>query len=446
MNEILSFIDTAAIEKLTQNMLKQATELGASQTEISIGMNKGFSISVRGGEAETIEYHQDKAIDIVVYMGKRSGSASLSDFQPASIQRAVEAACHIARFTDEDHAAGLAEPNELAYSYPTLDLAFPWQLSVEEAIQLACQCEQEALSYDKRLASAESVSITTMEIGHFYANSQQFFGYFPLTRHEMSCVLIGKTAEEMQRDYSYTIAADPNRLATISTIAKQAGERTIARLGAKTLPTMKVPVIFIAEEARSLIGHFAAAIQGGNLYRKSSFLLNQLHQPIFPHFVHIEEQPHLHHGLGSAPFDDDGVMTRPNIFVKEGVLNSYSLSVYSARKLGLQTTGNAGGIHNLLIKSTHASLSDLLKLMDKGLLITELMGNGVNLLTGNYSRGASGFWVEKGEIQYPVHEITIAGQLQDMYAKIQAIGNDIDNRGNIQTGSILIEEMMIAGH
>ena len=444
MNEIMS-VDSANLEKISQQILQLANELGASQAEVSMAINKGFQVSARQGEVETVEYNQDKVIEISVYMGKRAGSASLSDFQPASIHKAVEAACHIAKFTDEDAAGGLADPGELAFQYPSLKLAYPWKITVDQAIQLACQCEEVALSQDKRIIAAEGVTVATMQVHHFYANSHHFFGSFPLTRHEISCVLIAKTGDDMQRDFSYTVAADPTNLIDFNQVAKEAAKRTTARLGARILPTMKIPVVFAADEARSLLGHFAAAIQGSHLYRKSSFLLNQLHQSIFPTFVHIQEQPHVEQGLGSAPFDDDGVLTRPNIFVKEGILHSYSLGTYAARKLGMQTTGNAGGLHNLTIQSTHDSLSALLKLMDTGLLITELMGNGVNLLTGDYSRGASGFWVERGEIQYPVHEITIAGKLQNIYAGIRGIANDVDTRGNIRTGSILVEEMTIAG-
>jgi PmbA protein len=444
-NQLLS-LNSNRLETISQDIFEEAARLGATQAEVSMAVNKGFSVTARGGEVETIEYTQDKIVDITVYIGKRTGSASLSDLQPASIRAAVQAACHIAKFTDEDPAAGLAEPSELALAYPQLTLAFPWNLSVEDAIQIACQCESEALSYDKRIMSAEEATVATVEACHFYANSHGFVGFFPVSRHEISCVLVAKEKDEMQRDFSYTVAVDPLRLESVSSIAKQAAERTVARLGARTLPTMKVPVIFSADEARGLLGHFASAIQGSRLYRQSSFLLNQLHHKIFPDFIQMQEQPHLVYGLSSAPFDEDGVATRANKFVENGVLCSYSLGVYSARKLGMQTTGNAGGLHNLVMTPGQDALSDLLKKMDTGLLITELMGNGVNILTGDYSRGASGFWVEKGDIQYPVHEVTIAGKLQDIYAQIQAVGKDVDVRGTIHTGSILVDEMMVAGH
>ncbi len=437
--------NSTQLQTLSKDILHEAARCGADQTEVNISANKGFSVTARHADVETVEYNQDKHIEIHVFFGKRSGSASISDIRPEAVRAAVEAACHIAKFTDEDPAAGLADKEELAFQYPTLDLAFPWPISVEKAIELACQCEREALQYDKRIISAEEVAVATMEAIHVHANSLGFIGFFPSTHHEITCVLVAKEGEEMQRDYSYTVASDPALLDSVSHVAKQAGERTVRRLGARRLRTMKAPVIYFAEEARSLLGHFTAAMSGGSLYRKSSFLLDHLGKKIFPSFVHIQEQPHLPRALGSAPFDEDGVATRPNVFIEEGMLRHYSLGVYSARKLGMKTTGNAGGVHNLTIKTGQKDLKGLLKTMDTGLLITEMMGNGVNLVTGDYSRGVGGFWVEKGEIQYPVHEITVAGKLQDMYARMVEVGNDVDVRGNIRTGSILIEEMMIAG-
>lgn len=440
-----SVFNSSQLQSLSKDILKEAARLGAHQAEVSIAANKGFSVSAREGDVETVEYNQDKAVAITVFFGKRSGSASLSDIRPDAIRAAIEAACRIAKFTDEDPAAGLADKEELAFHCPSLDLAFPWLISVEKAIELAIQCEREAIACDKRIMSAEQATVSTIEVLNMYANSHGFVGFFPYTRHDVSCVLVAKQGDEMQRDFSYTVATDPAHLESISYVAKQAAERTVRRLGAKRLRTMKTPVIFVAEEARGLLGHFAAAISGGSLYRKSSFLLDHLDKKIFPAFVHIQEQPHLPRALGSAPFDDDGVATRPNIFIEEGVLRNYSLGVYSARKLGLKTTGNAGGMHNLTIRPGEKDLTALLKTMGTGLLITELMGQGVNIITGDYSRGASGYWVEGGEIQYPVHEITVAGKLQDLYARVVEVGNDVDVRGNIRTGSMLIEEMVVAG-
>lgn len=445
MNEPKQIFDSTYLQSLTAQILQEALTQGASQAEVSIIANKGFSVTAHKGEVETIEYNQDKIIEIIVYVGQRTGSASLSDVRPLAVQSAVKAALHIARFTDLDPCAGLATKEELAFNYPQLNLAYPWALSVDDAIRLACDCEQAALSADKRIISAEHVSVGTGEIWHAYANTENFFGFYPCTLHQMSCVLVAKENDEMQRDYSYTASSDPAYLQPCHQIAQEAVKRTVGRLGARPLATLKAPVIFIAEEARGLIGIFSSAIQGKNLYRKSSFLLNQLGKQVFPAFIHIKEDPHLPLGLGSAPFDGNGVATRENIFVDQGILQSYALGTYSARKLGMQTTGNAGGTHNLTIASGDKDLAQLLKLMDKGLLVTELMGQGINLLTGDYSRGAAGFWVEKGEIQYPVQGITIAGTLQDIFGHIVHVGNDIDTRGNVRSGSILIEEMTIAG-
>lgn len=447
MNEIeKKFFDANQIQSISHNILQEAKRLGAHQAEVGIVIDKGFSVTAREGDVETIAYNQDKVIEIRVFFGKRSGSASLSDMRPEAIHAAVEAACHIAKFTDEDPASGLADKDELAFDYPALDLSYPWSISVEKAIELACQCEQEAVAYDKRIMSAEDVVVSTVEAFSLYSNSHGFTGFFPHTRHEISCVLIAKEGDEMQRDYSYTLSSDPSHLDSVSQIAKQAAERTVRRLGARRLKTMKAPVIFIAEEARGLLGHFTAAIAGGSLYRKSSFLVDHLNKKVFSPFIHLQEHPHLPRALGSSPFDNDGVLTRPNIFVEDGILCNYALGTYSARKLGMKTTGNADGIHNLIIRPGDKNLAALLKTMDKGLLITELMGQGVNLVTGDYSRGVGGYWVENGEIQYPVHEVTAAGKLQDIYTHIVEVGNDVDIRGNIRTGSILIEEMMIAGN
>lgn len=437
--------DANQLQSISQKILDEAVRAGASQAEVGVGASKGFSVGVHNGDVETVQYHQDKMIDITVYFGKRRGAASISDMRPDAIRDAVAAACHIAKFTDEDPCAGLADPHELAFHYPQLESAYPWDITVEKAIQMAIDCEREAVAQDKRIMSAEECSLVTGEALDVYANSHGFMGTFAHTRHELSCVLVAKQDDEMQRDYGYTISADPAHLESVSYVAKLAAERTVRRLGARRLPTMKAPVIFIAEQARSLLGHFASAIAGGNLYRKSSFLVDHLGKKIFPDFMHLQEQPHLPRSLGSAPFDGDGVLTRPNIFIEDGYLRNYALSVYSARKLAMKTTGNCGGLHNLIVRLGDKNLAQLLKSMNKGLLITELMGSGVNLMTGDYSRGAAGFWIEKGEIQYPVHEITIAGTLQQMYGNLVEVANDVDLRGNIRTGSILLDEMMIAG-
>ncbi len=427
-------------------MLQEAKKRGADQSEVSIVSNLGFTVAVHGGDVETIEYHQDKSIAVAVYFGKRSGTAGLSDLSPKAISDAVEAACHIAKFTGEDPASGLADKEELGFEYPQLKQSFPWNITVDDAVKLAVECERTALDCDKRIMSAEAVDVNTMGSNTVYANSHGFVGAFSFTRHELSCVLIAKDeANDMQRDYSYTNAIAPNLLLSPEIVAKQAAERTVSRLGARSLRTRKAPVIFSAEIARGLLGHFASAVSGGSIYRKASFLYDQVGKKIFPDFIRLAEQPLLPMALGSSAFDDDGVLTRPNVFIDQGYLKQYALGVYSARKLGLKTTGNAGGMHNLTISHGDKNLKQLMKTMGTGLLVTEVMGQGVNIITGDYSRGAAGFWVENGEIQFPVHEITIAGKLQDIYARIVDVGNDVDHRGNILTGSILIDEMMIAG-
>jgi len=439
-------LDQIAVKQLMEDILREAKTQGASSAEVGIGLNKGFSVTARERDVESIEYNQDKHIGITVYFGHRTGSASLSDIRPEAIREAVKAACNIAKFTDEDKYSGLADKAELGFHYPELPNHFAWPISVEHAAELAVECEQRALAKDKRIICSEGVTITTADGLHGYGNSNGFLGVYPSTTHEISCVLVAKQKDEMQRDYYYSVSVDPDELTPIGEIADLAVERTVRRLGSQRLSTRQTPVIYVAEEARGLLGHFVSAIQGSHLYRKSSFLLDHLGQMIFPETIDLYEQPHLPKALGSAPFDDNGVATRNNIFIEKGKLKSYSLGVYAARKLGLKTTANAGGVHNLFITTGQKNLAQLLKTMDTGLLITELMGQGVNLVTGDYSRGAAGFWVEKGVIQYPVEEITIAGNLKEMFKQIVEVGNDVDTRGNVRTGSILIENMMIAGH
>ena len=433
------------LQTLVQDVLQSIVTQGATAAEVAVDTNKGFSVTAREGDVETVEYNQDKSMELTVFFDKRTGSASLSDFSKEAIDAAIHAACHIAKFTDNDPMSGLAEKEMLAFHYPTLDLSHPWALSVEEAMALAVQCEQIAKTHDKRILCAESVGVATTQGMHVYGNSQGFIGGFPYTRHDMSCVLVAKAGEERQRDYYYTVATHPENLESVETVARLAAERTVRRLGARALPTTKAPVLFIAEEARGLLGHFLSAISGGALYRKASFLQNHLGKQIFPSFMHLSERPHLSRALGSAPFDSDGVATRPNVFIDQGILQSYMLDVYTGRQLGMQTTGNAGGAHNVTPTMSDKNLPALLKEMQRGLLVTEIMGNGVNLVTGDYSRGIGGFWVEHGEIQFPVQEVTIAGNLRDMFANLACIGNDIDRRGNVHTGSILLAEMTIAG-
>lgn len=435
----------AMMQNLVAEILEKATKLGATAAEVDVGTTKGFSVDVREGEVETVEYNQDKDISLTVYVGQRTGSVSLSDVREEAVHAAIKAAINIARFTDEDPYAGIAEQKLLAFNFTQPDIFFPWDITPTAAIELAKNCEAHALKKDKRIAMSEHVSVGTGQALSIYGNTQGFVGMYPSSRHEMSCVLIAKSGEDMQRDYSYTIACDPTLLKSGIEIADEAVERTVHRLNAKRLKTCRVPIIFAAEEARSFLGSFVAAITGSNLYRKSSFLLDRLGTKVFPSHIRMDERPFLPKELGSAPFDDNGVATKQNVFIENGILLNYALGVYSARKLGMQTTGNAGGVHNLFITTSENNLKNLIKKMHKGLLVTEMMGQGVNLVTGDYSRGAAGFWVENGEIQYPVQEVTIAGNLKDMYASIIEVGNDVDHRGNIKTGSILLESVMVAG-
>lgn len=432
-------------KQLTENILAEAHAQGATSAEVSVSQGIGFSVTVRLGAVETVEYHRDKGIGITVYFGKRKGSASTSDATSDAVKATVSAACRIARLSGEDPYAGLADAELMAKTYPDLDLHRPWYIEPEQAIAMAQECENQARTFDKRITNSEGASISTYQSVGVYGNSHGFIGGYPASRHSVSCTLVAQDAKGMQRDGYYTVARDPDDLETIAAVAKEAANRTVKRLGARRLKTCTVPVIFQAEIARGLIGSFLGAISGGSLYRKASFLIDQLGKPVFANHVSLYERPHIPKGFGSAPFDAEGVATRDRDLVSKGVLQGYLLGSYSARKLGMKSTGNAGGAHNILVNASNQDLSTLLKQMGKGLLVTEVMGQGINIVTGDYSRGATGFWVENGEIQYPVEEITIAGNLRDMYTNLVAIANDIDRRGSIHTGSILLESMMVAG-
>ncbi|MFZ5593935.1 MAG: metalloprotease PmbA [Pseudomonadota bacterium] len=435
----------AQLEALVHDILTEARNQGASAAEAGVSLETGLSVTVRLGEVETIEYNRDKGLGVTVYFGTRKGSASTSDFSPEAVRETVRAACGIARYTAEDEYAGLADAALMAREIPDLDLCHPWDISAEQAIELARQCEDAARGCDARITNSEGASLSSHQGYRVYGNSHGFIGAYPSTRHSLSCSVIGGEGEQMQRDYWFTVARASGDLEAAQQVGQRAAQRTLRRLDARRLPTCQSPVIFSAEIATSLLSHFTGAIRGGALYRKASFLLDHLGKQVFPVHVHIHEQPHLKKALASAPFDNEGVATGARDIVRAGVLQGYVLDSYAARKLGMQTTGNAGGVHNLIIDPGTLDLPGLLKRMNKGLLVTELMGMGVNTVTGDYSRGAAGFWVENGEIQYPVEEITIAGNLRDMFMRIAEVGNDIEVRGSIRTGSILIEEMTIAG-
>ncbi|HEX6827533.1 MAG TPA: metalloprotease PmbA [Burkholderiales bacterium] len=433
------------LKQIARDVLALAAERGASACETEVSDGFGQSVTVRRGEVETIEYNRDKGLGVSVYLGQRRGHASTSDFSPGSLRDAVDAAISIAGHTAEDDCAGLAEPELLATEFPDLDLHHSWALSVEEAIDLAKACEDAAFAADRRITNSEGASVSAHESQFVYANSLGFLGGYPSSRHSLGCTVIAGKGDAMQRDYWYTVARLPGALEGVDAVGRKAGERAAARLKARKIGTREVPVAFEAPLAASLLGHLVAAASGGSLYRKSSFLLDALGRQVFPPGLRIRELPHLPRGLASSGFDDEGVATRSRDVVAEGVLQGYFLGSYSARKLGLRSTGNAGGNHNLVLDAGPLDLAGLLREMGTGLLVTELLGHGVNLVTGDYSRGAAGFWVEGGEIRHPVEEVTIAGNLKDMFLGLRAAGNDVVVRGSRQCGSILIDRMTVAG-
>jgi PmbA protein len=435
------------LESIVSESLKRAKELGATQAEADVSLQKGLTTTVRLGEVETVEYQRDRGMGVTVYFGQRKGSASTADLSPRAVAETVEKACDIARYTAADDCAGLADPAELARDIPDLDLDHPWALAPEEAVELARVCEAAGRVVDARITNSEGASVGSHRGVRVYGNSHGFLAGYPSTSHSVSCVLLAQTGDDMQRDYWYSSARDARDLETAEEIGRKAGERAVQRLGARKLSTQKASVLYAPEVARGLIGHFLSAVRGSSQYRKSSFLLGASGKEVFPSFLELRERPHIRKALGSSPFDGEGVATRDRELVKDGVLQGYVLGSYSARKLGLKTTGNAGGTHNLLVESKTGGveIGALMKQLGTGLLVTELMGQGVNGVTGDYSRGASGFWVENGVPAYPVHEITIAGNLKEMYKNIAAIGTDVDVRGGVRVGSILISEMTIAG-
>ncbi|MCR4303489.1 MAG: metalloprotease PmbA [Gallionella sp.] len=431
-------------------MLEYARQRGASSASVDVSEGFGQSVTVRHGEVETIEYNRDKGVGITVYIGQKRGNAGTSDFSRQAVRDTVDAALSIARYTATDDCSGLPDADMLARDCPDLDLYHPWDLPVDEAIALAQECEQAALDADRRINNSEGATVSVHEAQFVHANSLGFMGGYPSSRHSVSCAVIAGRDDAMERDYWYSVARDAREIIEVRQIGRIAAERTVRRLNARQLETMQAPVLFEAPVASSLLGHFAGAASGSSLYRKSSFLLDQLDQQIFPPHINIEDVPDIRKGLASSPFDDEGVRVRRRTVVENGVLQGYFLGSYSARKLGMRSTGNSGGNHNLILKPSGGRPGDLdfdglLKTMSRGLLVTELLGHGINPVTGDYSRGAAGFWVERGKIQYPVHEITIAGNLKDMFRNIVAAGNDMLAQGSRQCGSILIEGMTVAG-
>uniref|UniRef100_UPI003751717E metalloprotease PmbA n=1 Tax=Undibacterium sp. TaxID=1914977 RepID=UPI003751717E len=432
-------------KQITQDMLRIARDKGATDAAVEVSEGGGLSISVRKGKIETIEQNRDKGIGITVYVGKKRGNASTSDFSRKSLEDTVEAAHNIARFTAEDDCAGLPDAEMLEMHPQDLKLFYPWLVTAEEAIELARRTEAAAYAVDKRITNCEGASVHAQQSHFVAANSRGFMGGYPFSRHTISVAPIAGKGAKMQRDDWYSSHRNAKRLSAPEVIGRYAAERALSRLNACTIDTRKCPVLFEAPLAAGLLGAFVQAVSGGSLYRKSSFLLDSLGKNIFPNHVQVLEDPHVLGAVGSSPFDDEGVKTSKREVVNNGVLQGYFLSTYTARKLGMQTTGNAGGSHNLSLTSTLTKRGDdlvkMLKKLDTGLFVTELMGQGVNYVTGDYSRGASGFWVENGVIQYPVEEITIAGNMRDMFQQIVSIGSDTLTRGTKTTGSILIDGM-----
>jgi PmbA protein len=447
MPEAHSTAATVPLEEVASLALQEARRQGASQSEADVSVSQGLSVSVRLREVDTIEYQRDRGLAVTVYFGKRKGSASTADLTAAAVRETLEKACAIARYTAEDPYAGLIEAQLLAREIPDLDLDHPWEVTPERAIELARACEAAGLAVDARVNNSEGAAVNTQRHTGVYGNSLGFLAGYSSTSHSVSCALLAQDGDDMQRDHWYTLARDPADLEDVAGIGRTAGQRALARLGARRLTTRKAPVAFTPDLARGLFRSFIGAISGPSQYRKSSFLLDAAGEQLFPKFLTMQERPHILKGLASSPFDQEGAATHDRDLVSAGVLDGYVLGSYSARRLGLKSTGNAGGIHNLIVTSTQAALdaAEFLKRLGTGLLVTELMGQGVNGVTGDYSRGASGFWVENGAIAYPVHEITIAGNLRPMYRDILALGSDVDPRGGIRTGSVLIGEMTIAG-
>ncbi|MBT8766244.1 metalloprotease PmbA [Metapseudomonas boanensis] len=433
------------LQARVERILAEARRQGASECEVAVSVEQGLSTTVRQGEVETVEFNRDQGFGITLYVGQRKGSASTSASGEDAIRETVAAALAIAKHASEDECAGLADAALMARDLPDLDLYHPWSISPEQAVEQALICETAAFEADSRISNADGTTLNTHQGCRVYGNSHGFVGGYASTRHSLSCVMIAENQGQMQRDYWY----DVNRLGTLladpASIGRRAAERTVSRLGARPVPTCEVPVLFAAELATGLFGSFLSAISGGNLYRKSSFLEGALGQRLFPEWLILDERPHIPRAMASAAFDNDGLATYAKPFVEKGELVSYILGTYSGRKLGLPSTANSGGVHNLFVSHGQEDQASLLRRMGRGLLVTELMGQGLNMVTGDYSRGAAGYWVENGEIQFPVQEVTIAGNLKDMFRQIVAVGNDLELRGNIRTGSVLIERMTVAG-
>lgn len=442
-----SNLPTAAeLQPWLSRALEAACRAGATAAEANVGVSRGLTVSVRMGEVEKLEFQRDRDLSLTVYFGQRTGSASTGELTDAGLARAVEAACNIARASGEDPCVGLADPALMARRFPDLDLLHPWNLAPDTAVDLARACEAAAFAADRRVTQSEGATVDTRHSLSLYANTHGFLGVRHSSEHSLSCVAIAVDGEDMQNGYWYSVGRAENDLDSPQSVGERAGRRAAARLGAKGLTTRTAPVLFPAEVGRGLFGHFIGAISGGALYRRASFLLGKLDQPVFHERISAWQRPFIPRAAASSAYDQEGVATADRALIERGVLRGYLLGSYSARKLGLTTTGNAGGVYNLVVDSTHdGGFEQLLREMGTGLVVTDLMGQGVNQVTGDYSRGASGFWVENGVIAYPVQGITIAGRLPEMYQGIQAIGSDVDTRGVVRCGSVLIDRMTVAG-
>lgn len=434
------------VKNRVSDVIALAKSLGADGAEVAMSRQQGLSVSTRLGEVETVEFTNDGALGITVYQQGRKGSASTADLSESALKQSVQAAINIAKFTSVDDCSGLADKETLAMNPQDLDLHHHKELSTDQAIALAKNCEDTALSFDKRITNSDGATLASFEGFKVYGNTHgQLVGY-PSSRHSLSCVMIANEKDDMQRDYAYTVSREFDAMDSAEFVGQQSAKEALSRLHARKLSTGKMPVMFRADIANTLFGHLIAAISGGNLYRKSSFLLDAVGKSIFPKFLTINEQPHIKKALASSAFDSEGVATKNREIITSGSLATYLLTSYSARKLGLSTTGHAGGIHNWMVSANGGDFAAMLKQLGTGLLVTELMGQGVNVVNGDYSRGAAGFWVENGEILYPVSEVTIAGNLADMFKGLVAVGSDTDMKGSIRTGSIILEEMQVAGN
>jgi PmbA protein len=446
MIELENRFDVATeFQAMAERVLAAAKAKGATAAELDLDKGTGLSVEVRMGQVDKLQYHRDQGINLTVYFGHRKGFASTGDFSAQALDDTLEAACRIARYTSEDDFNGLGDAERMATDFPKLDLYHPWELDADAAIEMAIQTETVAREHDARITNSEGASVDSYAGMSLYANSHGFMGINHGTRHSLSCSVVAQDGDSMQRDYWYSVSRVPGLLESADSVGAEAAQRTVRRLNARSLSTREAPVLFVPQMARGLIGQLVSAISGSSQYRKASFLLNSLGQQAFPDFVQLREDPFIRQALGSRSYDSEGVATQARDILKDGVIQDYFLGSYSARKLGMQSTGSASGASNLLLADTGISFPGLLAAMGTGLMVTELIGNGINGITGDYSRGAVGYWVENGMIVHPVEEVTIAGNLKDMFKGIVAIGDDVDERGSIRTGSILIDKMTIAG-